>query len=560
MPIHFLNNYPVRGLKKSILKRDGTPLYGEIWVYEQFLKINEYNLLPNETWYLKHDYNLAQHPASKNKVEGQVDFILLSRYGILVIEVKGGGLRVDENDIYYSGNNSGEYITQNPFNQAKEYVYSIKELIDSSTFIYRAIILPHEAGFILKGPQLSGYHDMFFSKRNFEHLNEHNQSRAISNLFFNFLTELPKSSRRRIIKELNPNFSLAEINRNLFVKYPELNSKEVKRLKSQLFPSTTSYGYNPDKINNEIILKENYEILKGLKKNQKLLVQGAPGTGKTVLAVKFLAENLLKQHKGIMYCANKLVRSRLEHIILDDYQLDENSIAFKIFSEYVKADMISDDIDFVIFDEAQEYFKNGLFDFVDKLNKKLDKPKTLILYDPNQSVISDYNDLNWYADYFIDSGFTHYLFDEVYRCIQNETILTISNLILQNDLNKLISNHSDIIHAVNNEVSKLQIVHNIIKETRFTVSERIVLVHSYLIEDFKKIAKDYFKRDLEELTEKNINILSSKIKYTTPLKYKGLENKAVYLITNELSEKSKVQNYVAATRAMESLNIIVWQN
>ena len=90
MPIHFLNNYPANSLGRSIKKKDGTPLHGEIWLYKQFLNINEYNLLPDETWYLKHDYNLAQHPACRGKVEGQIDFLLLSKYGVLVIEVKGG--------------------------------------------------------------------------------------------------------------------------------------------------------------------------------------------------------------------------------------------------------------------------------------------------------------------------------------------------------------------------------------------------------------------------------------------------------------------------------------
>lgn len=560
MPIHFLNNYPANSLGQSIKKKDGTPLQGEIWLYKQFLNINEYNLLPDETWYLKHDYNLAQHPGSRKKVEGQIDFILLSKYGILVIEVKGGGLRIDENDRYFSGNKSGEYETQNPFNQAKEYIHSLKELIDSSAFAYRAIVLPHEAGFKLDGPQLNGYQDLFFSKRDFGHLNEDSQDRAITNLFFNFINELAKSSRRKIINELNPGWSLEKTNNNLFVKYPELKSKQVKRLKSELFPSTTSYGYNPDRINKEIILEENYEILKSLKRNQRILVQGAPGTGKTVLAIKFLAENLLKQHKGIMYCANKLVRSKLEHIIINDYDLDSNSISFRIFSDNTTIDKISTDIDFIVFDEAQEYFDKGLYDFTEELNRKLDKPKMIILYDPKQSIISDFKDLNWYTDYFIESGHTHYLFDEVYRCIQNEAILNISNLILSGDVNKLQTNHSESLLKVDTVESKLKMIHNIIKDIRFTKTEKIILVHSDVIEIFKEIVGDYFNAELEELTDQNINVGSSKIRYTTPLKYKGLENKAMYLITNGLDEKSKVQNYVAITRAMESIKIATWQN
>ena len=105
----------------------------------------------NESWFLKHNYNLSTHPASKGKVEGQIDFILINKYGVLIIEVKGGGLRVDEFDQYYSYKLNGEqYKTQNPFNQAKEYTHTLKELIDEGVFIYRAVVLPSEAGFELK--------------------------------------------------------------------------------------------------------------------------------------------------------------------------------------------------------------------------------------------------------------------------------------------------------------------------------------------------------------------------------------------------------------------------
>ena len=79
----------------------------------------------------------------------------------------------------------------------------------------------------------------------------------------------------------------------VIISVPELSSKDLKRLKSELFPTQTTYGYNPDRINAELILKENYEVLKGLSRNKNVIVQGAPGTGKTSLAIKFLAENLL---------------------------------------------------------------------------------------------------------------------------------------------------------------------------------------------------------------------------------------------------------------------------
>jgi len=552
MSVNLLNNYPENNLENNITKKDGTVLYGELWLYKQFLKFNEYNLLPdNESWILKHDYNLSTHPSSKGKVEGQIDFILLSKYGILVIEIKGGGLRVDENDQYFSYNKSGEYKTQNPFNQAKEYTHTLKELIDESVFIYRTVILPSEAGFELIGPQLEGYRNLLFSKKNFPNLKDGEDDKAINKLFYDFLLELAKSSRSKILKELNPSWSTSKINKKRFEKYPELSSKKLKSLKSQLFPAQYSYGYNPERINSEIILKENYETLKGLRRNRKVIVQGAPGTGKTVLAKKFLAENILKQQKGIYYCANKLIKSKIEHSIIRDYEIDSSLITFKVYHEDTINDTLPNEIDFIIFDEAQEYFNKGLFELIEKFEKQMEQPKFLVLYDPKQTVIYNFSDISFYTDFYIENEFTHYLFDETYRCGQNKNIITLSTDIL---------NHKDIqqFSTASKTVEKLKIIKEIIDETIFTKSEQIILIHSSLIDDFKEIVKDYFKSNLEELLESNISISTSKIRFTTPIKYRGLENKAIYLITDNLNESSKVQNYVAVTRAMEQIKIILW--
>ena len=551
MAVTLLNNYPENNLEKHITKKDGSPLYGELWLYKQFLQFNKNNLLENENWYLKHDYNLSTHPASKGKVEGQIDFILLSKYGILIIEIKGGGLRVDENDQYFSYNKSGEYKTQNPFNQAKEYTHTLKELIDESVFIYRAVVLPSEAGFQLKGPQLEGYKNLFFSKKDFSNFNDGEDDEAINKIFFDFLINLAKSSRSRILKQLNPSWTAEKINQKRFEKYPELSSKKLKSLKSQLFPVQSSYGYNPDRINSEIILKENYEILKGLRRNRKVIIQGAPGTGKTVLAKKFLAENILKQQKGIYYCANKLIKSKIENTITRDYGIDNSLITFKVYSENDVNEDFLNEMEFVIFDEAQEYFNKGLFELIEKFENELESPKLLVLYDPKQTIIYNFNDIAFYTDFYIENGFTHYLFDETYRCGQNEKIISLSNDLLNSkDIQPDVS--------VSETVGKLKVIKEIIAETKFVKSEQIILINSSLIEDFKEIAKDYFNDSLEEMVESNINILSSKIRFTTPIKYRGLENKSVYLITDNLNEKAKVQNYVAVTRAMEQVKIMLW--
>ena len=64
-------------------------------------------------------------------------------------------------------------------------------------------------------------------------------------------------------------------------------------------------------------------------------------------------------------------------------------------------------------------------------------------------------------------------------------------------------------------------------------------------------------KDIEELTEHNIVDTANSLKYTTPLKYKGLEKENVALIINNPSEKNQHEIYVGITRTKQNLKIYI---
>lgn len=556
MPVHLLDNYPIQNIESLITKKDGSPLHGEIWLYKQFQLFNENNLIDkNDNWFLKHDYNLSNHPSSEGKVEGQIDYILINKHGILIIEVKGGAVEVFDG-VFRSRSRDNSYDIQDPFKQVKEYVHSLKELMDIPPFIYRAVVFPHEAGFKLIGPELSGYKHMFFSKSNFGSEDDF----VINKRFFSFLGRLSFEAKKKVITKYNPGLTKEQLNKTIWKRWPELNKQDINRIKSELFPNQRSYGYNPDSIRDNIISNENYEILKGLRKNRQIIVQGAPGSGKTVLAKKFLAENLLKQQKGIFFCANKLIKSKIEHLIINEHKLDSNRIDFKVYPQGgLSIDSLPNNLDFIVFDEAQEYITNGLYDLIESLNKEL-KPKVLILYDLNQTIKIGSEDLVWYIDLFIESSFVHYSFNTVFRSAQNNEIQTISRLLRNNKEKRVLKEFSHLIQkSENTEISILEKVSEITQSSEFTKNETIVLVNSSLIKDFIIIINKFFRNDFEELTDNNINFPSSKIRFTTPIKYRGLESKSVYLITPYIDSVNNIENYIGTTRAITSLKYILWK-
>lgn len=556
MAIKFIDNYPRKNLEDVIHDSHGSPLYGEIWVYEELLKFNENNFLGDEIWYVKHNYNLSTHPASETKIEGQIDFLILSKYGLLIVEVKGGGIGIDENDSWYSyrlQDTNERYVSQNPFTQAKEYVHSLKALIDSDIFIYRAVIFPHEANFKLIGPQLSGYEYLFFSKRN---LDEKTSEYAKNQGLFEFLNRLPHESRKHILSQLNPQMDRQTLNERIFQKFPLLSRKEIERTRSELWPVQNIYGFDPNKIKDEILLKENYEILKGLRKNRKVIVQGTAGTGKTTLATKFIAEKLLRQQKGIFLCANKLVRSKLEYLIINEYKLDPNSISFKVFTENFNFNEYREGLDFIIFDECQEFLVKNLFELVLDLDKKFSNPYVLLLLDPEQTILQDFKELDWYINFFIELGFVHYLFDTVWRCIRNPELIEFTSWVWHNNIKRL--SESKVIVRVSDLTSKLKEIKSIVDRFNNKSTDVTILIISTLFDSFDEIVKDYFKNDITELTSENINLRTSKIKYTTPIKYRGLESDVIILITSGFTERTRTENYVGATRAIYKLNVILW--
>ncbi|HTF21594.1 MAG TPA: NERD domain-containing protein [Chryseolinea sp.] len=554
MPVVFINNYPKNDLESAIRKSDGTPLFGEIWFYNELSRFNELKLLGDENWYVKHNYNLSSHPSSSSKVEGQIDFLIISRFGILIVEIKGGGIEVDENDVYYTydrADPSRRYVSQNPFIQAKEYLHSLRALLDTTPFIYRSVIFPHEAGFELKGPQLLGYSYLFFSRRNLERV----QSRdAKTQMLFDFLIELAKESRRNVIAQMNTALRREKIEEIMWRRYPEVDSTALKRLKSELFPVQQTYGFDPNRIRDEILLEQNYEIVNGLKKNRRVMVEGCAGTGKTVLATKFLAEKLLKQHKGIYYCANKLLRARMEHIVVAEHRLDKNLIQFRVFN----GSDSPNEVDFVIVDEAQEFFDKGLLEFIERCEKLLNRPKWLVLYDPEQAIMNDYVEIDWYATFYTESSWVHYIFETVWRCCKSRNVLEMTGLLRNGQLTKLREMYSRHIREVHITTEKLELI----KDTLDSVKERykcVILVHSELIEPFRQIVNSYFRKEVEELNEDNVNIISQKLKFTTPIKFRGLESESVVLITPSIQNGAKVQNYIGCTRAIYELNIVIWK-
>ena len=145
MSVTFHPNNPIDALETIIIKDDGSPLHGEIDVYRKLWEdLNKSTL----DWNVWHDLKLPDHSDDFNyykKTSSQIDFLILCKHGLLVLEVKGGPISTKDSTFFY-GKNFETPIKQNPFKQSEGYKYTLKDKVLNnfkSCFFCEATAFPH---------------------------------------------------------------------------------------------------------------------------------------------------------------------------------------------------------------------------------------------------------------------------------------------------------------------------------------------------------------------------------------------------------------------------------
>lgn len=196
---------------------------------------------------------------------------------------------------------------------------------------------------------------------------------------------------------------------------------------------------------------------------------------------------------------------------------------------------------------------------------------SLVLYDIDQSYSSTGRNVAEIAD-LLSEYYCHFKINEVKRSAQNPDIRRLSSEILETpeilDADDFETKFSNI--AIKRYKSlqyvKSHIVKNILTRIRETDSslvgkDCVLLIESAFLrgnyngeEDLRELL---IIRDVEELNEYNISDTSNKLRYSSILKFKGLEKKNIFLVISKPSELNKYEMFVGITRAILNLEIII---
>ena len=254
-----------------------------------------FELLKNDEntkeWIVLHSLNLSNR--GEGKPYGEIDFvIIIPGEGIICMEVKGGIIDEQDGEWFRYKKNREKYEVKNPFIQAKDSTLALEERIkkkfensgESKCPVGRMVCFTD-----IPCPSQTTEFDSW----EVIDCNDLSGNRLISS----FIKKAAKEWRQKLPKSVAPTRSEAKNIREYLRPCSPISVKSwIKQSEDQLVRLT----------------EEQYLILESSKKLPHLLIEGAAGTGKTVLAVEFALRMSNEGKKVLLICYNRLLGQSLE--------------------------------------------------------------------------------------------------------------------------------------------------------------------------------------------------------------------------------------------------------
>ena len=568
-------------LEAIITQNDGTPLYGEI---EMFRRIYTDCSNSSYTWHFWHNLRLPVSIKAQNEI--QIDFLLVSEKGVVVIEVKGGKIGIEQGLYYYEVSRERTYMERAPFDQARDYMYALicnRVISASQLFIDTVCAFPHtKMEHTSNNPSTDlGY--KLWSK---------DQHENITVSFADFCIEVLEKDKSK----------------NGW-RRPDLNAQEVEiAIQSLLFNFEDRSRNVYSERSMESILQrlniDNLSTFNSLQKNERLFIEGGPGTGKTTIARAYIE----KYHtlRGLYICWNKLleakIKSELWQAELPNCNVEQfasfilslqNQLNPSVSLEDITSGSVNEKLealfaalrerpdfipyDYIIIDEAQDILDKGAIPLLDALtsvtNDGISTGRYLIFFDTEQGFNNESRQIDEIADALALNG-ARFELDTNKRVPTNKEIVSFAKMLLDgvsaNDLFQSIikENYSStqvfFFDGAKQLIKHINQVKKEIREGSKNWNDYIILADSSTKKEQTTGNEKLYDRiatieGIKELSPKNICQDTSEIPFTSMLAYKGLECKHVLLVINGRTEINTFELYIGMTRAIIDLQLLVLQ-
>lgn len=551
-------------LEKLITQKNGTPLYGEIDMYRRIVQDCKKS---NLTWHFWHDVTL--HVPSNGSSEIQIDFLLISEAGVMIIEVKGGPIEIRDGIYYYEVHGNLIPMSKSPFKQAEGYQWA---LINNKVINRDEIFIDHMCAFPHAGIDNTGIDDLSYKMWN-KTLHDSDCS------FADFCVSVFDEDKRR----------------KRWTDRSRMSSETLNTIVSRLNPTIKDPGrYNISSLKEilEWLHIANLDALESLQRNNRIVIEGAPGTGKTTIAKAYIKK--YNNQQGLYLCWTQLLAAQMRYMLrqahLDDRcqvetygsyltKMTQGAIDLnKVDESVIRQNLADQSYDYVIVDEAQDVADKGLVAVLDELSSTqhtgLQTGRFLVLYDLEQGYNSGTRGLESVIDEITHTA-AHFTINGNKRVPNNVEIVDAANRLM--DLTSIDAlppfwtqlehaqdacrickrgNQTEIYMAVKKKIEELEIR-----------TESTLLVHSDFQEPIPGERAALYSLvslmdNIQILNEKNIGGPSRRISLTSILRYKGLENNNIILVIPSKPVRSAFRNYlfeiyVGMTRAIMNMDIYI---
>lgn len=257
---------------------------GERKVFE-YLKYNA-----PSSWIVLHSFRLPKH---KTVVFGEADFVVIApSYGVFILEVKSGGVGFDgDNWVFINRNREKNFKKRGPFQQSREAMFEIEKIIKEklgsdygrTDILYGyGVIFTDEDAFPVAAITEDETWRLCQKSDNVDYVD------FIKKLHKNFVCELHQLGKR-VPKELTPGDAVRITN----VLRPIVDC--VVPFKSFIEASEQDILF---------LTEEQYACLDDIEINDRIVVTGGAGTGKTLIAVEEAKRTDVAQKVGF-FCYNR---------------------------------------------------------------------------------------------------------------------------------------------------------------------------------------------------------------------------------------------------------------
>ena len=241
-----------------------------------------------EDWIVLHSLAIAKH---ETQSQGEADFlVLIPSAGTFVLEVKGGGISYREGNWFSRDRNGIEYNIKNPVTEASNAMHSIKAYVqenETSRGLARTLF-----GFGVVFPDTTIHGTMQSVEIADEQIADFDDCFSPEDLKRYLLRLAGYWKKRR-----TPNITLLS----------SLQCSELLDLLRPSFDGKVSLRSLIRTVESKVVeLTDNQQdIFETIVENERCIVRGGAGTGKTIIALHFARSMAQEHHRTGFFCYNK---------------------------------------------------------------------------------------------------------------------------------------------------------------------------------------------------------------------------------------------------------------